>query len=95
MALAISAAAAQSPSCSSYNGFDVSVLLIPVQAIERGGPPRDGIPAIDRPKFVAAGGSGCSRRHRAANRSRRGRAGDSVTWGSCPPVPTLESAARR
>jgi hypothetical protein len=38
----------------AYNGFDVSNALIPVQAIERGGPPKDGIPAIDRPKFVSA-----------------------------------------
>ena len=27
---------------------------MPVQAIERGGPPKDGIPAIDRPLFVSA-----------------------------------------
>lgn len=39
---------------TQYNGFDVSGALIPLEAIERGGPPRDGIPAIDRPKFVDA-----------------------------------------
>ncbi len=41
-----------------YNGFDVSDALIDAKKIERGGPPRDGIPAIDRPKFVAAAKAG-------------------------------------
>jgi len=36
------------------NGFDLSASLIPVRAIEQGGPPRDGIPAIDHPQFLAA-----------------------------------------
>ncbi|RME92604.1 MAG: DUF3179 domain-containing protein [Verrucomicrobia bacterium] len=36
------------------NGFDVANALIPVEAIRRGGPPRDGIPAIDRPRFQPA-----------------------------------------
>lgn len=36
------------------NGFDLSGALIDSARIESGGPPRDGIPAIDRPKFVAA-----------------------------------------
>ncbi len=40
------------------NGFDIRGALIPPQAIQRGGPPRDGIPAIDRPRFVAAAQSG-------------------------------------
>jgi hypothetical protein len=53
--LSTSSVDAQSASRSAYNGFDVSGALIPEQAIERGGPPRDGIPSIDRPKFVAAG----------------------------------------
>ncbi|MFU8817641.1 MAG: DUF3179 domain-containing (seleno)protein, partial [Pseudomonadales bacterium] len=38
----------------TMNGFDLSDALIPVRAIESGGPPRDGIPAINQPKFVAA-----------------------------------------
>ncbi|GJM29939.1 MAG: hypothetical protein DHS20C17_25740 [Cyclobacteriaceae bacterium] len=33
------------------NGFDISEALIPSHQILRGGPPRDGIPAIDNPKF--------------------------------------------
>lgn len=36
------------------NGFDLSNSLVPARAIEQGGPPRDGIPAIDHPRFVAA-----------------------------------------
>lgn len=35
-----------------YNGFDVSESLIPKDEILRGGPPRDGIPAILEPKFT-------------------------------------------
>lgn len=37
-----------------YNGFDLEGSLVPLDAIRRGGPPRDGIPAIDHPQFVAA-----------------------------------------
>lgn len=36
------------------NGFDVRGALVPAERIVSGGPPRDGIPAIDRPRFVAA-----------------------------------------
>ena len=39
---------------SDFHGFDVSNATIPATAITRGGPPRDGIPAIDHPKFVRA-----------------------------------------
>ncbi len=38
-----------------YNGFDVSDVLVPVSQIHQGGPPRDGIPAIDKPRFIPAG----------------------------------------
>ncbi|MDH3281051.1 MAG: DUF3179 domain-containing protein [Gammaproteobacteria bacterium] len=34
------------------NGFDLTDTLIPAQEIHHGGPPRDGIPAIDNPQFV-------------------------------------------
>jgi len=37
------------------NGFDLSAALVPPAAIEAGDPPRDGIPAIDQPRFVDAG----------------------------------------
>lgn len=43
------------PARSDYNGFDLSNASIPAKAILRGGPPRDGIPAIEQPKFVHAG----------------------------------------
>ncbi len=39
-------------SAADLNGFDVSDALIPVSEIFHGGPPRDGIPAIDRPRFI-------------------------------------------
>lgn len=41
------------PDPADYNGFDLQGALVPLQAIEHGGPPRDGIPALDKPKFVA------------------------------------------
>jgi hypothetical protein len=36
------------------NGFNLANALIPIDEIRSGGPPRDGIPAIDRPRFVNA-----------------------------------------
>jgi hypothetical protein len=36
-----------------HNGFDLEGSLVPVEEIHLGGPARDGIPAIDRPKFVS------------------------------------------
>ncbi len=39
----------------STNGFDLGHCLVPLAEIHAGGPPRDGIPALDRPRFVAAG----------------------------------------
>lgn len=39
----------------TLNGFDLQNALIPLAAIERGGPPRDGIPAIDSPRFTTIG----------------------------------------
>lgn len=39
------------------NDFDLTGSLVPFDEILSGGPPRDGIPAIDRPKFVKAGES--------------------------------------
>ncbi len=40
-----------------HNGFDLSGPLVPVDEIHAGGPPRDGIPAIDEPRFVSATGA--------------------------------------
>jgi hypothetical protein len=36
------------------NGFDLGDSLIPRDEIHLGGPPRDGIPSIDEPRFVSA-----------------------------------------
>jgi hypothetical protein len=36
------------------NGFELSGASIPIDEIQHGGPPRDGIPSIDRPRFVPA-----------------------------------------
>jgi len=38
---------------TELNGFDLNGALVPMNEIQRGGPPRDGIPSLDRPKFVA------------------------------------------
>ncbi len=42
------------PPALAANGFDLSDALVPRTLIEPGGPPRDGIPAIDSPRFVPA-----------------------------------------
>jgi len=41
-------------SAKEMNGFDVSNSLIPTEHIKQGGPPKDGIPAIDKPHYVSA-----------------------------------------
>jgi hypothetical protein len=38
----------------TQNGFDLTDSLVPASEIHMGGPPRDGIPSIDQPTFVAA-----------------------------------------
>jgi len=43
-----------------YNGFDVSNSLVPVEQIQQGGPPKDGIPAIDEPVFYSEQASNVS-----------------------------------
>lgn len=45
---------AASTGASASNGFDLSNTIIPLSEIRSGGPPRDGIPAIDKPKFISA-----------------------------------------
>lgn len=39
----------------AFNGFDLSNSLIDKKLIVQGGPPRDGIPPINNPKYVSAG----------------------------------------
>jgi len=41
-------------SFSKDNGFDLTEALVPIDQIYNGGPPRDGIPAIDQPNFINA-----------------------------------------
>jgi hypothetical protein len=43
---------------AELNGFDLTAALVPINEIQRGGPPRDGIPSIDRPKFVSVRDAG-------------------------------------
>lgn len=45
---------AQSAQAATKLGFKLDNATIPVAEIRPGGPPRDGIPSIDRPKFVPA-----------------------------------------
>ena len=42
----------------TLNDFDLRNSAIPVRDIHRGGPPRDGIPSIDTPKFVSPENAG-------------------------------------
>ncbi|MEM9056950.1 MAG: DUF3179 domain-containing protein [Pseudomonadota bacterium] len=51
LALALATGAA----AKTLNGFDVSNSLLPKGSLVSGGPPRDGIPAIDEPRYVGAG----------------------------------------
>lgn len=70
-ALALGQPGAQ-PDPAQFNGFDLRGALVPLDAIERGGPPRDGIPAIDRPKFVTAARSGLQPGDRVLGISHKG-----------------------
>ena len=53
-ALLVGLALALSAHAQTKNGFDLSESLVPADQIHHGGPPKDGIPAIDRPQFVSA-----------------------------------------
>jgi hypothetical protein len=50
--LAVLLAATLSAIAEQRNGFDLSNATIPKSEILGGGPPRDGIPSIDAPKFI-------------------------------------------
>lgn len=56
----------------TLNGFDLSAALVPAAAIEAGGPPRDGIPAIDQPRFEDAARSGLADADRILGLARNG-----------------------
>lgn len=45
---------ASAASAAEKLGFKLNNATIPIADIRAGGPPRDGIPSIDRPKFIAA-----------------------------------------
>lgn len=51
MLLALTSACSAAP---FKNGFDLAGALVPARDIASGGPPRDGIPALDAPRFVPA-----------------------------------------
>lgn len=78
VALALAAsfgmAHAAEPDPADFNGFDVANASVPTQAIQRGGPPKDGIPSIDRPKFVRAGQARLADNDRVLGLTRNGRA---------------------
>jgi hypothetical protein len=57
---------------AELNGFEVGDALVPVDAIQRGGPPKDGIPAIDAPRFVAAARAGLAADARVLGVARAG-----------------------
>jgi hypothetical protein len=66
----------------TLNGFDLRGALVPPSAIQRGGPPRDGIPAIDSPRFVSAAQSGLGDKDRVLGIDRGG--GDARLPGAHP-----------
>ncbi len=49
LTISVVSASAQGP---FMNGFDLAGASIPISEIQRGGPPRDGIPSIDDPQFL-------------------------------------------
>lgn len=51
--LALTAALLAASALAETNGFDLDHALVPVDEIHAGGPVRDGIPSIDRPRFLA------------------------------------------
>ena len=53
----IAAAMFAASHAAAKNGFDIEGALVPADEILAGGPPRDGIPSIDNPKFAPANGA--------------------------------------
>jgi hypothetical protein len=74
-ALALAALAfATAPAAQTKNGFDLRGALVDPAEILSGGPPKDGIPAIDRPRFVKAGEAKMSPGERILGVERNGEA---------------------
>lgn len=53
-AVVVAAAGTAAAAAEELNGFDLSFVLVPRDQILRGGPPRDGIPALTRPEAIPA-----------------------------------------
>jgi hypothetical protein len=74
-ALALAALAfTTAPAAQTMNGFDLRDALVDPAEILSGGPPKDGIPAIDRPQFVKAGEAKMSPGDRILGVERNGEA---------------------
>lgn len=54
VALCLLTFAVSPATAKKLNGFDISNAAVPTSAILRGGPPRDGIPALFQPRYTAA-----------------------------------------
>jgi len=52
--LLLSLAFGSTVAAQEINGFNLEDALVPADTIQSGGPPRDGIPALSRPRFVSA-----------------------------------------
>ncbi len=70
--LAASLLLASGAVAQTLNGFDLHDSLVPPVEILAGGPPRDGIPAIDAPKFVPAGKANLGAADRVLGLAREG-----------------------
>jgi hypothetical protein len=53
VAISVAAACIAADAGDRPNGFDLSRSTVPREAILQGGPPRDGIPRVDAPRFAA------------------------------------------
>lgn len=53
-ALLVAISVTNAVSAASLNGFNLAQSSLPVEEIYRGGPPKDGIPSIDKPLFLSA-----------------------------------------
>ena len=53
LALCLTILSGQSSMAAQKNGFEIGNASVPIEKILHGGPPKDGIPSIDRPVFEA------------------------------------------
>jgi uncharacterized protein DUF3179 len=71
-ALAALVVLASAAAARTLNGFDLKDSLVPPDQILPGGPGRDGIPAIDAPKFVSASAANLAAADRVLGLARNG-----------------------